>query len=135
MRKSSVLPLVALAALAVFAGTAFAQTPPKNPDIVGTWLGTAVVSEDDTQIEITVVISKTEVGYAGKLSDASGMISEADLRKLDFKDNKLSCEFDLVEPTGITLIEIEMALENDTLKGNWSSPEGDSGTIEIKRQR
>ncbi len=135
MRKSLVLPLVALAALAVFAGTAYAQTPPKKPDIVGTWLGTAVVSEDGTQIEITVIISKTEAGYVGKISDASGMVSGSELRKIVFTDSKLSCEFDLAEPSGITLIQIEMALENDTLKGIWSSPEGDSGTIEIKRQR
>jgi len=135
MRKSLVLPMVALATLAVFAGIAFAQTPPKKPDVVGTWLGTAVVSEDGTQIEITVVMSKTEAGYAGKISDASGMVSDSELRKIVFKDNKLSCEFDLAEPSGITLIQIEMALENETLKGIWSSPEGDSGTIEIKRQR
>jgi hypothetical protein len=136
MRKSLFRWIVTFVVIAFVAVAAFAQTPPaKKPDATGTWIGKAVVSEDGTQFDITVVLSKTETGYAGKLSDASGMLPETELRKVVFKDDKLTFEFDLVEASGITLIQIELVLENETLKGVWSSPEGDSGTIELQRQK
>jgi len=116
--------------LAVLAGTALAQAP-KKPDVVGTWGGTAVVGDDGTEIEITVVVDKTDAGYAGKLSDVTGMVPETPLREIVFKDNKLAFEFDLAQPSGTILIKIELVLENATLKGFWSDPEGNSGAISL----
>lgn len=116
--------------LAVLAGTALAQAP-KKPDVIGTWGGTAVVGDDGTEVEITVVVDKTDAGYAGKLSDATGMVPESPLREIVFKDNKLTFEFDLVQGTETLLIKIELVLENDTLKGFWADPEGNSGAISL----
>jgi hypothetical protein len=120
--------LVILAALGLLAGAALAQTP-KKPDVVGTWTGSAVVSGDGTQLEITVVIDKTEGGYTGKLSDVSGLVPESQLRQIAFKDNKLTFEFDLSQATGTSLIKIELLLDNEALKGVWYDPDGNSGAI------
>jgi len=133
MKKSLRVPLTALAAFLVLAGSAFTQVQ-KKPDIVGTWLGTAVVG-DGTPIEITIVIEKVEGGYAGKLSDTAGMVPESQLREIVFKDNKLACVFDLAQGSGMTPIKIELALENETLKGFWSDPDGNSGAIELKPKK
>jgi len=130
MNRSLFVPIVLLAGLCVLAATAFSQAP-KKADIVGTWLGTAVVSEDGTQVDITVVVGKTESGYAGKLSDTSGMVPESEIRAIAFKDNKLTFEFDLAQAMGTTLIKIELTLENETLRGVWFDPEGNSGAIEL----
>jgi hypothetical protein len=129
MKKSLLVPIVVLAALSILAGSAAAQAP-KKPSVVGAWFGTAVVG-DGSQVEITVVIDKTETGYTGKLSDTSGMVPESQLREIVFKDNKLTFEFDLVQGTGTMLIKIELVLENETLKGVWFDPDGNSGAISL----
>ena len=134
MKKSPLVLIIALAVLGVLAGPAFSQGQ-KKPDIAGTWVGTAVVNEDGTQLDIIVVIEKAEAGYAGKLSDTAGQVPESPLREIVFKDNKLTCAFDLAQATGTTPIKIELTLENETLKGVWSDPDGNSGTIELKPKK
>jgi hypothetical protein len=130
MKRSLSVPIIALAALAVLAGLAFSQSP-KKADIVGTWVGTAVVNEDGSQVDITVVIDEAAAGYTGKLSDTSGMVPETEMRAIAFKDNKLAFEFDLVQAMETVLIKIELTLENETLKGVWFDPNGGSGAIEL----
>ena len=129
MKKSLKIPLVALAALCVLAGPASPQAP-KKADIVGTWVGTAVVG-DGSRIDITTVIEKAATGYSGKLSDASGQVPESPLREIVFKDNKLTFDFDLAQGTGTVVIKIELTLEAETLKGFWFDPDGNSGEIEL----
>jgi hypothetical protein len=130
MRRPFALPVVALAVLAVFAGAAYSQAP-KKPDVIGTWLGTAVVGDDGSQVELTVVIEKSEAGYSGKLSDSSGMVPETPLRQIALKDNKLTFEFDLLQGAETSLIKIELLLDQETLKGVWFDPDGNSGAIEL----
>ena len=129
MKKSLKIPLVALAALCVLAGTASPQAP-KKADIIGTWVGTAVVG-DGSRIDITTVIEKAATGYSGKLGDMSGMVPESPLREIVFKDNKLTFDFDLAQGTGTVVIKIELTLEAETLKGFWFDPDGNSGEIEL----
>jgi len=130
MRKSPFIPIVALAAITVMAAAAIAQDP-KTPDIVGTWIGAAVVEEDGSGFDLTVVFDKVEGAYVGKLSDAGGMIPETPLREIVFKDNKLTCEIDLPPALGSQLVRIELRLEGETLKGAWFDAEGNSGALEL----
>jgi hypothetical protein len=134
MRKSLRRPLIVLAALAVLAMSAPAQTP-KKPDVVGTWTGTAVVDDNGAVFDIVVVIDKAEGGYSGKLSDLTGMVPESPLRQIVFKDGKLNFEFDLAQGMEAVLIKIELVLENETLKGAWFDPSGDSGAISLGLKR
>jgi hypothetical protein len=129
MNKSLTVPIIALAAICVLAGTVFPQAP-KKADIVGTWVGTAV-DNNGSQLEITAVIEKTAAGYSGKLSDTAGMVPESAMREIVFKDNKLTFDFDLAQGTETLLIKIELTLEAETLKGVWSDPDGNSGQIEL----
>src|SRR5512136_2199144 len=71
MRKSRFVPVLAGAALLALAVTALPQAP-KTPDIIGTWTGTAVIDNGGGQLDITLVLVKSEAGYTGKISDASG---------------------------------------------------------------
>jgi hypothetical protein len=130
MNKSLRLPVITLAALALLAGPALAQAP-KKADVIGTWIGTAVVGDDGSQVDITVVIEKAEAGYSGKISDATGMVPETPLRQIVFKDGKLSFEFDLAQGMDTTLIKVEITLEAETLKGAWADPDGNSGAISL----
>ena len=130
MKRSLFVPVTALAALFVLAGSAFPQAP-KKADVVGTWAGSAVVDDGNAQVDITLVIDKTATGYSGKLSDTSGLVPESELREIVFKDNKLAFVFDLAQATGTVLIKIELTLEAETLKGFWLDPDGNSGAIEL----
>ena len=130
MNRSLSVPIVLLAGLCVLVGTVFPQAPKKS-DIVGTWIGLATVDNQGTGFDITMVLAKVEAGHAGKFSDASGAIPETELRDVVFKDNKLTCLFDLPETMGSMLISMELTLENETLKGTWSGSDGSSGTIEL----
>jgi hypothetical protein len=121
---------VALAALGLLAGGAFAQAQAK-PDVAGTWTGTAIVGNDGTQLEIAIVLEKAEGGYSGRISDSSGLVPESPLRQIAFKDNKLTFELDLAQSTGTTLIKIELLYDKDTLKGVWYNPDGESGAIDL----
>ncbi|MGZ5423483.1 MAG: hypothetical protein ACXW2V_02885 [Candidatus Aminicenantales bacterium] len=129
MKKPLKITLIALAALCVLAGTASPQAP-KKADIVGTWVGTAVVG-DGSKIDITAVIEKAATGYSGKLGDASGQVPESQLKEIVFKDNKLSFDFDFAQGSETVLIKIELTLEAKTLKGFWFDPDGNSGEIEL----
>ncbi|HUT08703.1 MAG TPA: hypothetical protein VMY15_07645, partial [Candidatus Latescibacteria bacterium] len=61
----------------------------------------------------------------------TGMIPESPLKNIVFKDNKLTFEFDLAEGMDSQLIKIDLTLENETLKGAWFDPEGNSNMIEL----
>ncbi len=138
MKRSLTLSILGLSALALLAGGISAQTPvqaPKKADVVGTWRGNAVINDGESQIEIIVVVGKTEAGYNGKLSDTAGMIAETELRQIAFKDNKLTFEFDLAQGAGTTLIKIELLLDKETLKGLWFDPDGNSGAVELTLQK
>jgi hypothetical protein len=133
MTKHPISPLVGLLALAVLAGTVSAQVP-KKPDVVGTWTGFALTG-DGSRLDITVVLGKAQNGYTGKLSDASGLILETPLKDIVFKDNKLALALDLVLGPETMPIKIELTLENETLKGLWFDPEGNSGEIELSLEK
>lgn len=125
-------PLVTVISVLALALTLSAQTA-KKPDIAGTWTGFAMA--DGARLDITFVFAKSETGYTGKLSDASGMVPESPLREIVFKDGKVGCEFDLDMGGTATLIRFELALENDVLKGLWFDPDGNSDTIELTLQK
>lgn len=129
MKKSLLVPIIALTALSFLAGAARAQVPAK-PAIAGTWIGTAVVGGGE-QIEITVVLAESAAGCTGKISDASGIVPETELRQIVLKEDKLSFELDLDTGSGPTVIKIELTVDGGTMKGAWSDPGGDSGAIEL----
>ncbi len=134
MKTSPFVPIIALAALFVLAGSAFPQAP-KEADVAGTWVGTAMGGDGVTPLEITAVIDKTPAGYSGKLGDTAGMVPESAMREIVFKDNKLTFDFDLAQGTETLLIKIELTLEAETLKGVWFDPDGNSGVIELKLKK
>src|SRR4030042_3255632 len=72
--KKTLLILVATAlALLILGAGLFAQ---KKPDVIGTWIGYAVVG-DGSRGDITLVIDKGEAGDPGKLTDTTGLGPES----------------------------------------------------------
>ncbi len=127
MKKTLLILAIVMLTLLVLVGGGFAQ---KKPDVVGTWVGYAIVG-DGSRVDFTVVVEKGQTGYTGKLFDTTGMIPESPLKNMVFKDNKLTFEFDMAEGMDSQLIKIDLTLENETLKGAWFDPEGNSDLIEL----
>ncbi len=127
MKKTLLILSIVTLILLVLVGGGFAQ---KKPDVVGTWVGYAIVG-DGSRVDFTVVVEKGQTGYTGKLFDTTGMIPESPLKNMVFKDNKLTFEFDMAEGMDSQLIKIDLTLENETLKGAWFDPEGNSDLIEL----
>ena len=127
MKKTLLIPVIVTLALLVLVGGGFAQ---KKPDVAGTWVGYAIVG-DGSRVDFTVVVEKGAAGYTGKISDASGMVPETPLKNIVFKDQKLTLEFEMSEGMETRLIKIELTLENETLKGAWFDPEGNTDLIEL----
>jgi len=121
-----ILALVAAAFFALAAG-AVAQ---KTPDVAGTWVGYAIVG-DGSRVDLTLVIEKGNAGYTGKLSDMAGMVPESSLRNIVFKDKKLTFDFDFAQGMDSVLIKLDLTLENETLKGAWFDPDGNSDLVEL----
>jgi hypothetical protein len=127
MKRTLLILAIVAVALFVLVDGAFAQ---KKPGVVGTWAGYAIV-DDGSRVDITVLIEKGEAGYTGKLSDTAGMIPESPLRNIVFKDNKLTFDFDFSQGMDSVLIRLELTLENETLKGAWFDPDGNSNIVEL----
>lgn len=131
MKKSSSIFVFLIFLLAIFAGTFLGQ----QADLSGTWVGQAEVPNAPEPDKLTVVFEKKDDGYKGKISDAMGMLQDADMEDIEFKDNKLSCNF-LVN-TGEDYLRVHMTLtvEGDKMKGNWEGEDGSSGSVELEREK
>ena len=130
MKKTLLIPAATALAVLILVGGVFAQ---KKPDVTGTWIGYAIVGGGG-RVDITIVINKGEkgeAGYTGKISDAAGMVPESPLKNIVLKDGKLAFEFDFAEGAESVLIKIELTLDNETLKGSWFDPDGNSDIIEL----
>jgi hypothetical protein len=125
VKKTLLILAFTVLALVLLVGGVFAQ---KKPDVIGTWIGYAVVG-DGNRVDITVVLDKGDAGYTGKISDATGMVPESPLKNIVFKDGKLAFDFDMTSES--MLIKIELTLDSETLKGAWFDPDGNSDIIEL----
>lgn len=120
------------AGLILLALVSIAAASPAAVDIVGTWLGKAEVP-DMGIIEITVVISKTETGYAGTINESSGMIaSDTILSDIKLDGDKLTFNFPLADGA---IIDNQLKIEGDKITGTWTHPEGSSGALSFERKK
>jgi len=128
MKKALLVLAVTIIAVFILAGGLLAQ---KKADILGTWIGFAIVGDGSRVDNVSVTFAEGEAGYTGKL-EVPDMVPEALVRNIAFQDGKLSFEFDLMDDMGGSqLIKIELVLDQETLKGHWFDAEGNSDIIEL----
>lgn len=120
------------AGLILLAHAFIAAASPAAVDIIGTWLGKAEVP-DVGIVEITVVISKTETGYAGIINEPSGMIAaDTVLSDIKLDGDKLTFNFPLADGAKIDCL---LKVEGATSTGTWTHPEGSSGSLSFERKK
>lgn len=104
-------------------------------DIVGTWVGQTEVPDFFEPDRITLVLKKVDNEYTGILSDSHGMAEEAECKDIELDGNKLTMNFLIVNPDGNYIrIYITMTVEGDTMSGYWESEDGNSNSVELKKQ-
>jgi hypothetical protein len=127
-----ILTLFVLAAALALA-PAFAQKAPAV-DLAGTWSGYTILG-DGTRAEFNMILAKADAGYTGKITDETGMIPEMAIKDVSFKDLNLEFSIDFPEGSETRVIRIGLKFENDTLKGAWVDPDGNSNIIELSRKK
>ncbi len=109
--------------------TGFAVAP---PDVVGTWLGKTEVPDQGPD-ELTLVIAKGEDGFSGALVDTLGLIAkDTPIKDIKLEANDLTFHFPLVDGMEIS---IKMAVDGNTMKGAWATPEGEMGALVFERKK
>lgn len=135
MRKLPVILLGSALVLAGIAPAASAQTAAKpKADISGTWVGFAMVDNGTQKEGVTLVLEKKEGSYAGKVTSASGMVDNGEIRNVVFKDGKLTFDFDLLGPEA-QVISLDLVVEGDAMKGTWADASGNSDKVELERKK
>ena len=130
-KKSSIFVLMILF-LALTSGMGF----PLAVDITGTWVGETEVPNELEPDIVTLVLSKEEGKYIGKVSDSMGMLQDTECENIVFEDNQLSLSFSVW--TGEVSLDISMTLkvEGDVMEGIWEDSEGQSsGSVKLEKQK
>ena len=123
------LILLLIAAVVLLCALVFSA--PQAEDLSGTWIGKTVVPSGESD-DLTMILEKTADGYKGKISDSLGKVTEAAIYSFVLKDNKVTLNFAINDGTEIA---VELTLTEGKLVGSWSDPGGESGSLELSKQK
>jgi hypothetical protein len=115
----------------LFSAISFSQ----QVDLSGTWEGTAEVPNAVEPDKITLILEKKDGQYAGTISDSMGMIQNAELKDVEFKDNKLSFGFTVFTGQEYMPVKMTVTVEQNKMSGNWSTEDGGAGRVELERKK
>ena len=127
----------AVLVLAVAGAPLVAQVPKQEKpkaDPIGTWTGFTLIG-DGSRAELTMVVEKGESGYTGKITGDPGMVPEMALKNAALKDATFTFDVELPQDVGTMIIHIELKLEGDTFKGQWTDANGESNIIELEKKK
>ncbi len=100
--------------------------------LVGTWVGQTEVPDEGTD-QVTLIITKTDKGFAGTIADSLGQIQgAAEIKDLTVADGAVTGNFALVDGSTVT---IKLKLDAGALKGNWAHESGSTGEMTLQRKR
>jgi hypothetical protein len=120
--KTLVIILVLLLAAFTFAAGA---------DLSGTWKGGTEV--DGAAVDLTLVLKKAGASYSGTITDSAGYSDNSEIENVKLEASQLS--FSFMINNGVENLSVQVALEVDgiTMKGNWESEDGNSGSIKMEK--
>ena len=120
--------------LAVFLIAAAGLMSGQSTDLSGTWVGETVIPDAIDPDEITMVLTKENGEYSGKVSDSMGMFDDTECEDIKFVDNKLTFKIEANTGEGYMRIYVTLIVEGDTLSGNWEDEEGSTGKSTMRRK-
>ena len=120
--------------LAVFLIAAAGLMSGQSTDLSGTWVGETVIPDAIDPDEITMVLTKENGEYSGKVSDSMGMFDDTECEDIKFMDNKLTFNIEANTEEGYMRIYVTLIVEGDTLSGNWEDEAGSTGKSTMRRK-
>jgi hypothetical protein len=100
--------------------------------IEGTWLGKTEVPDRGPD-ELTLVLTKTETGYAGKFTDSLGVMPpENEISAVKLEGDDLTFNFSIGDGT---VLAARFKVEGEKMTGVWVHPEGESATMTLERKK
>ena len=125
---------ISIFALTVFLIAAAGLMSGQSTDLSGTWVGETVIPDAIDPDEITMVLTKENGEYSGKVSDSMGMFDDTECEDIKFVDNKLTFNIEANTGEGYMRIYVTLIVEGDTLSGNWEDEEGSTGKSTMRRK-
>jgi hypothetical protein len=106
-------------------------------DMVGTWVGNAMLEGMAEPNEFTLVLELKEGDLSGHLTDQYGSMSEAPISDVKLEDGMFSFSVLAIGPGGEELkLILEMNVDNDSMEGTLEIPDmGMTGTWEATKQK
>lgn len=95
-------------------------------DVAGKWNLTAK-DPDGNEIKAELVIKSEDGKLSGTIATPQGT---SPLKDVEFKDNVLTCKL----MYGDIPVTLKMTLDGDTLTGNYTADDGNTGPVEATRQ-
>lgn len=127
MRHHAIVSLALLVSLSTI-GLAGGQ----DMDLAGTWIGKTDVP-DVGPVVLTLVLTKSETGYAGIWSDDMGILAkDTPLRDVKLEGNHLAFVSPLA--TG-EMVAIALKVEAGKMAGTWTHEGGDTGALTFERKK
>jgi hypothetical protein len=119
-----------LAAMVLLIGAILWGAPAAG--IEGTWLGKTDVPDVGT-VELTMVLAKTETGYKGTISDATGIMDkDTPLSQIKLDGAKLTLQFPLADGA---VVALSLKVEGDKMSGEWTHEQGSMGSLAFERKK
>lgn len=103
-----------------------------SEDLSGTWEGGTYV--DGNPVTLTLVLTKTESGYTGKMSDDVGFTQDTEIENVKLEGKEMSFSFTADNGSDYLTVFVKVTIEGDTMTGTWESEDGNSGEVEMKKQ-
>jgi len=125
---------ISIFALTVFLIAAAGLMSGQSTDLSGTWVGETVIPDAIDPDEITMVLTKENGEYSGKVSDSMGMFDDTECEDIKFVDNKLTFNIEANTGEGYMRISVTLIVEGDTLSGMWEDEEGSTGKSTMRRK-
>ena len=102
------------------------------PDFAGTWIGKTDVPDVGAD-QVTLVIKKTDSGYAATISDSAALIADkTEARDVKVDGETISFWFPLA--SGET-VSVQLKIAGDTMNGGWAHESGSTGSLIFERQK
>jgi hypothetical protein len=131
MKKTASALTLFVFLLVLSCGMSFSQ----QVDLSGTWVGPTEVPDASEPDMLTLVLKKEEGTYSGTISDSMGMLQDAEIEDVEFKDNTLTFTFQVDAGGAYLSVTTSLTLKGDKMSGYWETDDGNSATIELERKK
>ena len=131
MKKTASALTLFVFLLALSGGMSFSQ----QVDLSGTWVGPTEVPDASEPDMLTLVLKKEEGTYSGTISDSMGMLQDAEIEDVEFKDNTLTFTFQVDAGGAYLTVHTSLTVKGDKMSGYWETGEGESAPIELEKKK